>query len=64
VRLNNLFLIPKEGNNVWILTLYLEDNIKMFEFDNKEEAWKLYDKADGCKILSEIIHYKDFEIMK
>lgn len=49
---------------MWILTLYLQDNIKMYEFDKKDEAWKVYDKTDGCKILSEIIHYKDFEILK
>ncbi|MEH7013992.1 hypothetical protein V7087_24810 [Neobacillus niacini] len=49
---------------MWIFTLYLQDNIKMYEFDNKDEARKEYDKTDGCKILSEIIHYKDFEILK
>lgn len=64
MRLNKLILLSKEGNNVWILTLYLQDNIKMYEFDKKDEAWKVYDKTDGCKILSEIIHYKDFEILK
>lgn len=33
----------------------------MFEYDNKDEAREEYDKSDGCKILSEIIHYTDFE---
>jgi hypothetical protein len=49
---------------VWILTLYLKDSIKMFEFDNEKEACEEYDKANGCKILSEIIHYRDVEKMK
>jgi hypothetical protein len=49
---------------VWILTLYLQDSIKMFEYDNKDEAREEYDTADGCKILSEVIHYTDFEKMK
>lgn len=64
VRLVKLILIPKEGNNVWILTLYLKDSIKMFEFDDENEACEEYDKADGCKILSEIIHYRDVEKMR
>jgi hypothetical protein len=46
---------------MWILTLYLQDRIKMFEYDNKDEARVEYDRADGCKILSEIIYYTDFE---
>ncbi|MBT2686810.1 hypothetical protein J7I93_01295 [Bacillus sp. ISL-47] len=46
---------------MWILTLFLQDSIKMFEYDNKDEARVEFEKADGCKILSEIIHYVDFE---
>ncbi|WP_164745651.1 hypothetical protein [Neobacillus mesonae] len=46
---------------MWILTLYLKDSIKMFEYDNKEEAWEEYKKANGCKILSEVIYFTDFE---
>ncbi|MBO1511269.1 hypothetical protein [Metabacillus bambusae] len=46
---------------MWILTLFLQDSIKMFEYDNKDEARVEFEKADECKFLSEIIHYKDFE---
>ncbi|MGM7724641.1 hypothetical protein [Metabacillus sp. Hm71] len=46
---------------MWILTLILQDSIKMFEYDNKDEARVEFEKADECKILSEIVHYKDFE---
>ncbi|GLB61598.1 hypothetical protein NCCP133_37270 [Cytobacillus sp. NCCP-133] len=46
---------------MWILTLLLQDRIKMFEYDNKDEARAEFEKADGCKFLSEIIHFKDFE---
>ncbi|MCM3243214.1 MULTISPECIES: hypothetical protein [Cytobacillus] len=46
---------------MWILTLFLQDRIQMFEYDNKEEAKTELKKANGCKILSEIIHYRDFE---
>ncbi|KKI88929.1 hypothetical protein WQ54_28830 [Bacillus sp. SA1-12] len=46
---------------MWILTLFLQDSIKMFEYDDKDEARVEFEKADDCKILSEIIHYRDFE---
>ncbi|WP_193747687.1 hypothetical protein [Neobacillus niacini] len=46
---------------MWILTLYSADSIKMFEYETKDEAWQEYDKAAGCKILSEIIYYTDIE---
>jgi hypothetical protein len=51
----------REDENVWILTLYSADSIKMFEYENKDEAWEKYDKVDGCKILSEIIYFTDIE---
>lgn len=46
---------------MWVLTLYLQDSIQMFEFDNKDEAREKYNKIDGCKILSQVIYYTDFE---
>ncbi|WP_226617694.1 hypothetical protein [Cytobacillus firmus] len=46
---------------MWILTLFLQDRIQMFEYENREEARIELKKAKGCKILSEIIHYRDFE---
>jgi hypothetical protein len=53
--------LTKGDENVWILTLYSADSIKMFEYENKDEACEKYDKVDGCKILSEIIYYTDIE---
>ncbi len=46
---------------VWVVTLYVHDRIKMYEFDNKEEAQKQFDNLTGCKILSEVIYFTDFE---
>ncbi|MBX9976484.1 hypothetical protein [Cytobacillus firmus] len=46
---------------MWILTLFLHDKVRMFEYDNKDDARTEFEKANGCKILSEIIHYRDFE---
>ncbi|WP_176713624.1 hypothetical protein [Pseudobacillus wudalianchiensis] len=49
---------------VWVLTLYLEDSIQMFEFDSKKEAKEKCNKIDGYKILSEVIYYTDVEKME
>ena len=49
---------------MWVLTLYLQDSIQMFEFDNKKEAKEKYNSIDGYKILSEVIYYTDFEKME
>lgn len=45
---------------MWVLTLYSHDNIKMYEFESKEEAREEFDKMSGCKVLSEVIYYTDF----
>lgn len=46
---------------MWVLTLYSHDGIKMFEFESKEEALRSYDKLSGCKVLTEVIYFTDFE---
>ncbi|URT69070.1 hypothetical protein [Cytobacillus firmus] len=46
---------------MWILTLFLQDRIQRFEYENREEARIELKKAKGCKILSEIIHFRGFE---
>ncbi|WP_458415244.1 hypothetical protein ACNQFZ_11055 [Schinkia sp. CFF1] len=45
---------------MWVVTLYLHDNVKMYEFETEEEAKEKFDKLQGCKILSEVIYYTDF----
>ncbi|HHY75109.1 MAG TPA: hypothetical protein GX497_18195 [Bacillus bacterium] len=45
---------------MWVLTQYAQDSIKMFEFENKEEARKEYEKMGGNKVLSEVIYFTDF----
>ncbi|MCQ6282842.1 hypothetical protein [Bacillus sp. EB600] len=39
---------------MWIITLYLDANIPMFEFETEEEAREAFKNMKGCKILSEI----------
>lgn len=46
---------------VWVLTLYVHDSIKMYEFESKEEALREYDKLCGYKVLTEVIYFTDFE---
>jgi hypothetical protein len=49
---------------MWIITVHSEKNIQMFEFDNQEEARATYTSIKGCKILSEVIYYNDFDIVQ
>ena len=47
------------GIFMWIITLYSNSNITMFEFDTQEEAREAFENIEGCKILSEIVYYTD-----
>ncbi|MFP7298146.1 hypothetical protein [Neobacillus niacini] len=49
---------------MWIITVYSEKNIQMFEFDNQAEARATYNSIKGCKVLSEVIYYNDFNIVE
>lgn len=46
---------------MWVLTLYVHDNIKMYEFESKEEALRESEKLSGYKVLTEVIYFTDFE---
>ena len=49
---------------MWVITVYLEKSIQMFEFDNQEEARVTYNSIKGCKFLSEVIYYNDFDVVE
>ena len=49
---------------MWIITVYSEKNIQMFEFDNQEEARETYNSIKGCKVISQVIYYNDFDIVE
>ncbi|MEH7012831.1 hypothetical protein V7087_18815 [Neobacillus niacini] len=49
---------------MWIITVHSEKNIQMFEFDNQEEARATYKSIKGCKFLSEVIYYNDFDVVE
>jgi hypothetical protein len=44
---------------VWVITLYLNENLKMYEFNTEEEAKEAFRNIKGDKILSEIVYYND-----
>ncbi|MEH6991742.1 hypothetical protein V7075_03425 [Neobacillus drentensis] len=47
---------------MWVITLYSNSNIKLFEFDTVEEAKEAFENIEGCKILSEIVYYNDYGV--
>jgi ArsR family metal-binding transcriptional regulator len=48
---------------MWIITLYLDSNITMFEFETEEEAREAFQNMHGCKILSEIVYFNDSQLV-
>lgn len=44
---------------MWVITLYEESNISMFEYETEAEAREAFKNLKGCKILSEVIYYND-----
>lgn len=44
---------------MWIITIYLKNEMKMFEFDTEIEAKEVFRKVKGNKYLSQIIYYND-----
>ncbi len=49
----------RRNKTMWVITLYDEENIKMYEFDNEEEAKQSLKKMKGQTVLSHIIYYND-----
>lgn len=41
---------------MWVITVYLNHTIKMFEFDTEEEARDVFRNMKGDKYLSEIVY--------
>lgn len=42
---------------MWVITVYSkEDYITMFEFDTEQEAREVFEKLQGCKILTEVVY--------
>lgn len=50
---------------MWVITVYLEKKITMYEFETEAEARKAHVNIEGYKILSEIVYLNDmnFELV-
>lgn len=44
---------------VWVITIFLNENMKMYEFNTEKEAREAFRKIKGDKILSEIVYFND-----
>ena len=44
---------------MWLITVYAEGNITMFELDTEQEAREAFKNIQGHKILSEVIYFND-----
>ena len=44
---------------MWVITVHLKEETKMFEFDTEKEARDVFKKIKGCKYLSHVIYYND-----
>ncbi|WP_169792917.1 hypothetical protein [Peribacillus muralis] len=44
---------------MWVITVFLKENIKIFEFDSEKEAIEKYNNINDHKILSEIVYFND-----
>ncbi|WP_169907667.1 RNA-binding protein [Priestia abyssalis] len=44
---------------MWIITVHLKNDIKIFEFDNEKEAKEAFKRIQGYKILTEVIYFHE-----
>jgi ArsR family metal-binding transcriptional regulator len=44
---------------MWVITIYLNGNIKMFEFDKEEEANEAFKNIQVIKVISKIVYFND-----
>ncbi|MGM0873447.1 MAG: hypothetical protein ACQEWV_01385 [Bacillota bacterium] len=44
---------------MWVITVYSNESIKMFEFEDEKEAKESIQKIQGSKILSHVVYFND-----
>jgi hypothetical protein len=44
---------------MWVITVFLNNDTTLFEFDTEKEAREYFKKLEGYKILSEIVYYNN-----
>ncbi len=51
-------------SKMYVITCYVrKDEMKMYEFDSKEEALSQLKKLKGCSILSEVVYFNDSSVI-
>lgn len=49
---------------MWVITLHSKSNVRMFEFESEKGAKEVFERLQGCKILSQVIYFNDSEIVE
>ncbi|MGM0878587.1 MAG: hypothetical protein ACQEWV_28830 [Bacillota bacterium] len=44
---------------MWVITIYSNSNMKMYEFSTEKEAREAFKTIKGSKFLSEIVYFND-----
>jgi len=53
-------LIQIGGNKkMWVITVFTDQNVTMFEFENEKEARERIQSLKGYKVLSHVVYYND-----
>ncbi|MDN3363907.1 hypothetical protein QU577_19245 [Priestia megaterium] len=49
---------------MYVITCYVgKSELRMYEFDSKEEAFAQLKKLKGCTILSEVVYFNDSSVI-
>ncbi|CAH0314118.1 hypothetical protein SRABI96_05134 [Peribacillus sp. Bi96] len=49
---------------MWVITVHSRNNVKIFEFDTEKEAKETFRGIKGCKILTEVIYFNDYDLVE
>lgn len=49
---------------MWVITVHSKNNFKIYEFDSEKEAKDTFRRMQGSKILTEVIYFNDFDLVK
>lgn len=51
-------------SKMYVITCYVgKSELRMYEFDSKEEAFAQLKKLKGCTILSEVVYFNDSSVI-
>lgn len=44
---------------MWVITVFADENVKMYEFESESEARESIQNMKGRKFLSHVVYYND-----